>query len=133
MSRQNFSKAILVARFKHAGGRCEWLDPDTKIRCNAVLIPGRWHGDHDNPDGLTGKPTFENCRCLCLPHHAIKTKADVSAIAQAKRREANAIGARRPKQQLQSGGSLKGPQRTHEGRGPAVGLSEIARRFGLET
>lgn len=94
MTRKNFSKAVLVARHAYAGGLCEWIDRETSIRCNAVLVPGQWHGDHDNPDGLTGEPTFENCRALCLHHHAMKTKLDVAAIAKAKRREAAHIGAR---------------------------------------
>ena len=96
MSRKNFTKAILTARINHAGGRCEWVDAETKIRCNAVLVPGRWEGDHVNPDGLTGEPTFDNCRALCKPHHLEKTKQDVANIAKAKRREAKAIGAVKP-------------------------------------
>ena len=96
MTRRNFSQSVLTRRFQFAGGLCEWIDPETKVRCNAVLVPGRWHADHDNPDGLTGEPTFENCRALCLYHHALKTKQDVKAIAKAKRREAKAIGATRP-------------------------------------
>ena len=107
MNRRNFSKAILVARFAHAGGRCEWIDPETKIRCDAVLIPGRWHGDHDDPDGLTGEPTFENCRCLCLHHHAMKTKKDVADIAKAKRRHASDIGAKLDKPKIPNRGFPK--------------------------
>lgn len=90
--RKNFSKATLAERFFHAEGRCEWIEPTTGVRCNAVLVPGRWHGDHDIPDALGGETTFGNCRCLCLHHHAIKTgQQDVPAIAKAKRREIAAI------------------------------------------
>lgn len=103
MARQEFSTRILVARFQHCGGRCEGILADGR-RCNVVLVPGRWQGDHDNPDGLTGQPTFENCRCLCLLCHAEKTKKDVANIARAKRREAAAVGAKRPKGTLRSAG-----------------------------
>lgn len=109
--RRNFTTAVLVARFKHCGGICEWVDPDTKIRCDVVLQPGRWAGDHDNPDGLTGEPTFKNCRCLCPPHHAIKTKKDMANIAQAKRREASHIGAKRPKQAIAQRPKIAKPKR----------------------
>ena len=103
MARQEFPARVLVARFKHCGGRCEGV-LDSGERCNALLVPGRWHGDHDNPDGLTGKPTFENCRCLCIPCHTAKTKIDVARIAKAKRVEARHIGAVCPKGQLRSPG-----------------------------
>lgn len=129
MSRKNFPKSVLTARFAHAGGCCEWIDAETKIRCNAVLVPGRWEGDHDNPDGLTGEPTFENCRALCKAHHLEKTKQDVANIAKAKRREAKHVGADKPKGQIKSAGFAKA-ERKHEGREPAPGQSEIARRFG---
>ena len=103
MTRKNFKKSVLVARFQHAGGRCEWIDRESGIRCNAVLVPGRWHGDHDTPDQLGGEPTFENCRCLCIPHHKEKTgEQDIPAIARAKRREAKHLG-------VHSAPKLKGP------------------------
>jgi|WetSurMetagenome_2_1015567.scaffolds.fasta_scaffold01778_14 5-methylcytosine-specific restriction enzyme A len=96
MTRKNFKTSVIVARFKHCAGRCE--------ACGIVLKPGGYHADHDNPDGLTGEPTFNNCKILCLPCHTIKTKGDVAAIAKAKRREAKDVGATRPKQTLQSRG-----------------------------
>jgi len=89
VKRRNFTKATIVARFKHCGGKCE--------ACGVVLKPGGYHCDHSNPDGLTGEPTFENARILCLICHAGKTKIDVAAIAKAKRREAKHIGAVKPK------------------------------------
>ena len=128
MSRKNFSKSVLTARFAHAGGRCEWIDAETKIRCNAVLVPGRWAGDHDNPDGLTGEPTFENCRALCKPHHLEKTKQDVANIARAKRREAAHVGVTRPAGKIKSAGFRPAP-RAHAAREPANGAPEIMRRF----
>lgn len=96
MTRKNFSKAIIVARFKHCNGACE--------KCGVILKPGGYHCDHDNPDGLTGKPTFENARILCLRCHAEKTKNDVANIAKAKRREAKHIGAVSPKGSIENRG-----------------------------
>ena len=89
MTRKNFPKSVIVARFKHCGGKCE--------TCGVVLKPGGYHADHDNPDGITGEPTFENARILCIQCHAGKTKEDVANIAKAKRREAKHLGATKPK------------------------------------
>lgn len=98
MTRKNFSKAIIVARIKHA-------TKDGVIYCEKCGLPcKRFDIDHDNPDGLTGEPTFENARLLCEPCHAEKTKKDVAAIAKAKRREARHVGAVRPKGQIRSAG-----------------------------
>ena len=123
MARKNFPKSVLTARYAFAGGRCEWIDAETKIRCNAVLVPGRWQGDHDNPDGLTGEPTFENCRALCKAHHLEKTKQDVANIAKAKRREAKHLGAVRQAGKLRSAGFSKSPRTLRrEARGPRPSL-----------
>lgn len=92
MPRKNFKRSIIVARYKHCGGRCEGV-LESGMRCYAALKPGAYHCDHDDPDGLTGEPTFENARILCIPCHAEKTKDDVAAIAKAKRREADHLGA----------------------------------------
>jgi 5-methylcytosine-specific restriction protein A len=88
MARKEFSKAVKVAATKRA-------TRDGVTYCDGCGLPAkRWHYDHDNPDGLTGKPTLENCKLLCLPCHAKKTAEDVAAIAQAKRREAAHLGVR---------------------------------------
>lgn len=96
MPRKEFPTRIKVERFQFCGGRCEGVRDDG-TRCNALLIPGRWICDHNNPDGLTGEPTFENARCLCPDCNSRKTKRDVMNIARAKRRQAKHIGASRPK------------------------------------
>ena len=85
--RQNFPARVKVARFKMCGGMCEG--------CGAKLFPPKLAYDHDNPDGLTGAPTVENARCLCLPCHKAKTKIDVGRIAKAKRQEAAHLNAKR--------------------------------------
>lgn len=110
MTRRNFTKATQVARFKLCGGLCECI-LDAGSRCNAVLIPGRWHCDHHNPDGLTGEPTLENARCLCLECHAIKTKVDVANIAKAKRVEAKHIGVEMPKAKIAAPAKPEKPPR----------------------
>lgn len=92
MPRKNFKRSVIVARFKHCGGRCEGILANG-ARCFAALKPGAYHCDHDDPDGLTGAPIFENARILCIPCHIEKTRDDVAAIAKAKRREAAHVGA----------------------------------------
>ncbi len=90
--RKNFKRSVIVARFKYCGGRCEGI-LDNGERCFVALKPGAYECDHDDPDGLTGEPTFENARILCIPCHVEKTKDDVALIARAKRREAYHLGA----------------------------------------
>ncbi len=88
--RREFSTKVRVAAFQRSGGHCE--------KCTVKLYPGKIHYDHINPDGLTGEPTIANCAVLCVPCHNEKTtKIDVPAIAQAKRREAKHLGAKKPK------------------------------------
>jgi 5-methylcytosine-specific restriction endonuclease McrA len=103
MARRNFSKKTLAERFKLCEGRCE--------SCGVALKPGSWHGDHNNPDGLTGEPTLENCRCLCVSCHAAKTKHDVAVIAKAVRVEAKHLGVPVEKQKIVSKGFPKREKR----------------------
>ena len=119
MPRAEFSDRIKVKRLAFAEFKCEGIvtrDDGTKTRCNATLIRGRVQFDHDNPDGLTGKPTFENCRALCKACHADKTPLDVAAIAKAKRREAAHVGASAPKGQIKSAGFAKSDKPKREPR-----------------
>lgn len=112
MTRKNFSKATITARFKLCGGRCEW--EENGIRCETMLRRGHWQCDHDDPDGLTGHPILENARCLCSYHHALKTKQDIRAIAKAKRVEAKHIGAKaEPARKIQSRGFCPKPAKDH--------------------
>ena len=86
--RHNFSKAVKVACLRRSTREsvtyCEGCGAMAK--CFEI--------DHVDPDGLTGKPTLDNAMLLCLPCHADKTGKDVAAIAKAKRREAQHIGAK---------------------------------------
>ena len=84
MPRREFKRSVKAAAFLRADGKCEG--------CGARLTVGKFHYDHDNPDGLTGEPTLENCRVLCVVCHKDKTKDDVARIAEAKRREAKHLG-----------------------------------------
>lgn len=86
--RKEFSAKVKAERFRFCGGHCE--------SCTRKLFTGDIHFDHDNPDGLTGEPTFENCRALCRSCHLVKTKTDVTRIAKAKRSERKQIGIKKP-------------------------------------
>ena len=89
MPRKEFSKAVRVAAVKRATKNgvvyCEM--------CGALAKT--WEIDHANPDGLTGQPTLDNAVIACKPCHEAKTRKDVTAIAQAKRREARNLGIRK--------------------------------------
>src|SRR5271166_1899784 len=98
--RREFPRAVKVAAVKRA-------TRDGNVICEQCgAMAKAWEIDHAIADGLLGEPTLSNAVVLCRPCHAEKTKADVGAIAQAKRREAAHIGARRPSQPLKGGGSL---------------------------
>lgn len=111
MPRKNFKCSVIVARFKYCGGRCEGVLENGE-RCSADLNLRRYHCDHHNPDGLTGEPIFDNARILCVPCHKAKTKDDVALIAEAKRREADHLGAFiPPKREIQSRPFPKRPKK----------------------
>ena len=107
MNRTEFTKATRVARFKLCGGRCEGMLNDGKggqIRCDAVLVAGRVEYDHNIADGLGGDKSLANCRAICSLCHRDKTRIDIGAIAQAKRREAKSIGIKSDKPKITSPG-----------------------------
>lgn len=87
MGRKEFSRSVRVAAVKRAMKNGE-------VYCEecGVLTKGKFQIDHINPDGLTGEPTLENAKVICVECHARKTKVDVANIAKAKRREARALG-----------------------------------------
>lgn len=90
MARKEFSKSVKVAVIKRA-------TVDGQVYCEecGCLTKGRFEIDHIRADGLLGEPTIENAKLLCKPCHDEKTKADVAAIAKAKRREALHLGVRK--------------------------------------
>ena len=132
MSYAKFPDRVKVRRLAFAEFKCEGIvtrDDGTKVRCNAVLARTRVHYDHDNPDGLTGLPTFENCRALCRQCHADKTPIDQANIARAKRREAAAAGATRPAETIDSPGFPPSDKPKRASREPVAGMTGIARRI----
>ncbi len=118
MARRNFTKAVMVQRIKAAtvNGQvfCE--------SCGALCV--KFEIDHIRPDGLLGEPTFENSRLLCVPCHAEKTKDDVARIAKAKRVEAKHLGAKIPKQKIQSRGFPKREKKEKVSLPPRRGMFE---------
>lgn len=96
MSRREFPAKVKVLAFRRANGHCE--------SCTAFLRVGKFHYDHVNPDAMTGEPTLENCRVLCLACHSAKTRGDITKISRAKRREAKHIGAKAPSRHPLPGG-----------------------------
>jgi 5-methylcytosine-specific restriction protein A len=106
VSRREFSKPVKREAFKRAGGKCEGTRTDG-LRCDGILEAGRFHYDHDIPDGLGGEPELWNCKVLCLVCHKLKTtQRDVPTIAKAKRVADRAIGIRKASR-FQSAGFRK--------------------------
>ena len=90
MNRREFTGKIMAQAAHRAAGQCE--------NCTARLATGGFHYDHRIPDQLGGEPTLDNCQVLCKACHCLKTtKADVPAIAKAKRRERKHHGVRKPR------------------------------------
>lgn len=107
MSRREFSKTVKRAASDRAAGRCEGTRPDGE-RCDAVLQDGRYHYDHDIPDGIGGEPELWNCVVLCIPCHTEKTaKRDIPMIAKAKRVADRQIGIKK-----RSAFGIRKPQRS---------------------
>jgi 5-methylcytosine-specific restriction enzyme A len=83
--RQEFSRKVKRERLdyvkaknpEHPFGRCEG--------CGVVLQRGRYHADHHLPDWMGGKPTFENCRILCVVCHEVKTSEEATVRAKSNR------------------------------------------------
>ncbi len=106
---------------------------------NCGLPTKKFEIDHTIADALSidrkRKLTAADGRLLCagVPSscHSKKTASDDAAIAKAKRREAHHVGVTRPAAKIQSAGFPKAG-RAHENREPALGLTGIARRFGVE-
>jgi 5-methylcytosine-specific restriction enzyme A len=93
MSRREFSAAIRVAVIKRA-------TKGTTIYCESCEgIAKRFQIDHVRPDGLLGEPVLANAMLICEPCWKIKNPTDASAIAKAKRREANHLGDKDPRKQ----------------------------------
>jgi 5-methylcytosine-specific restriction protein A len=107
--RREFSKQVRRDAFARASGRCEGK-PNNGWRCPVKLTIGKYHYDHDIPDGLGGEPTLENCVVLCIACHNDKTaKRDVPMIAKAKRIADRHIGIKSSRHKIASRGFRKAP------------------------
>jgi 5-methylcytosine-specific restriction endonuclease McrA len=122
-ARTSMTKAKRVRIFDAGGGKCHL--------CGLPIAAGEpWEAEHVKPLSMGGKDDETNLRPAHVDCHAGKSKAEAGPRAKADRARAKHVGARRPKQPLPSApGGLRGPEKAHEGRGPVVGLSNIARRF----
>lgn len=92
MSRREFSKQVKRDAFLRANGHCE------NAACKGFLTLGKYHYDHDIPDGLGGEPILENCVVLCIACHKDKTTTkDVPAISKTKRIQDRQKGIKKPR------------------------------------
>lgn len=89
--RREFPTSVRVAVIKRAS------DDQGRIYCEGCgALVKRFQVDHVRPDGLLGEPTLENAQLLGECCFAPKNAKDTSDIARAKRREAKALGAKKP-------------------------------------
>jgi 5-methylcytosine-specific restriction protein A len=91
MTRRRISVTERVAIFHAAGGRCYLCE-------EKIGVAERWEVEHRLPiemggDDAKGSPNLQPAHVGC---HKTKTSVDAWALAKAKRREANHIGARVP-------------------------------------
>jgi len=77
--RREFSKQVRRDAFARAAGLCE--GKPYRERCCVKLTIGKFHYDHDIPDGLGGEPTLDNCVVLCIACHKDKTSRKRNASA----------------------------------------------------
>jgi len=90
MARREFPKSIKVQIVKRAMQNngvvyCETCGQQTK----------QYEIDHKIPDAMGGEPIASNAVLMCKSCHKEKTRADVGAIAKAKRVEARNLGIRK--------------------------------------
>lgn len=127
MGRREFPAKVRVAVIKRAtrddGNRyCE--------KCGDLAK--RFQIDHVRPDGLLGEPTLQNAMLICEPCFTEKNKADTSAIAKAKRREAAHLGAKAsPTRKIQSAPFARSEKQPAIEKAAVTNLgpSEIVRRY----
>jgi len=96
MARKSFSKKDRARIFNAALGVCH-------ICKGQISIGEAWEVEHVIAYALTRDNSDENLRPSHVKCHRTKTDADVTAIAQAKRREAKHLGITKP------AGKLRGP------------------------
>lgn len=85
MARVEFTKAVKLAAWRRAGGRCE--------HCTALLGGKVGHYDHVNPEAFSHDASLENCQLLCVECHDAKTNGtDKPAIAKSNRIRTRHVG-----------------------------------------
>jgi hypothetical protein len=84
--RLEFTRKTKLARWLHAGGRCEILW-DGK-RCDVALAPGRVEYHHDIEAESGGDNSFGNARATCVQCHKLLTRPFIKAIRKADRSQA---------------------------------------------
>lgn len=116
MARREFTATVYAQIVKRA------MLPTGEIACEGCgLVLGKkpYHVDHTKPDAMeidkTRKLTPDDGKLLGVECcHAPKTKQDVAQIAHAKRREANHLGIKRPKQTIPTKGFAPSEKTRHE-------------------
>lgn len=97
-----FSAKIQADAFARASGKCE--------SCSGMLKPGQFQFDHKKPYALGGDSSLDNVQCLCTACHLSKSQdEDLPPIRSADRKA-------KLKERLPV----------------AIGISEIARRYGVK-
>lgn len=103
---QTIPPRVKVRVFDAHSGRCAIC---------TLQITGRLRPAYDHATALVngGENREANLQLLCVPCHAIKTRADVAEKAVVYRKRAKHIGAFAPRQKIKSAGFRKtAPQRT---------------------
>jgi hypothetical protein len=125
--RREFPQSVQVQIIARAtvGSRVHCENP----KCGAWIKNKKWEIDHIIAEGLVidkaKKLTAADGQLLCISCHDAKTPGDTSAIAEAVRREARDMGARKPgKKEIDHP-----PKPKREPYQPAAGVPEIMRRY----
>lgn len=83
--RVEFTKAVKLAAWRRALGRCE--------QCGCLLAGKVPHYDHVSPETFSHDATLSNCQVLCVGCHDDKTNGtDKPAIAKSNRIRARHAG-----------------------------------------
>jgi hypothetical protein len=80
--RHEFTLATKLAALRRCGGHCEYPGCGYMFKKKV----GEYEFDHINPAAFCdGDVGLSNIAVLCAPHHALKTKQDMTLIAKSNR------------------------------------------------
>lgn len=97
--------------------------------CKLPIIAGeKWRDEHLRALGLGGTNELDNRAPVHILCAEAKDPVDMTAINKAKAVKRKSLGIKAPAQKINSAPFPKAA-RKHEGREPAAGMSEIARRY----